>query len=62
MYYIRKFAETWAVHNNYTGKSRPLSDNEVKQLMLEFPNLRNFPGSKALTYFRNRITSIADLP
>lgn len=62
MYYIRKFAESWAVHNNYTGKSRLLNESEVQELLVEFPNLRDTSKSKSLTYFRNKIHSIADLP
>lgn len=63
MYYIRKSAEKWAVHNNYSGKSRPLDENEVQLILNEFPNLRNgLTQSKSVTYFRNRIKSIPDLP
>ncbi|MDW3647345.1 MAG: hypothetical protein R8P61_09790 [Bacteroidia bacterium] len=62
MYYIRKFAESWAVHNNYTGKSRLLNESEVQQILVEFPNLRDNTRSKSLTYFRNKINSIEDLP
>ncbi|GAB4415086.1 MAG: hypothetical protein OHK0039_23490 [Bacteroidia bacterium] len=63
MYYIRKSAEKWAVHNNATGKSRRLSDDEVQMILSEFPNLRTgLQGSSSLTYFRNRIKSIPDLP
>lgn len=63
MYYIRKIAENWAVHNNFTGKRRVLDENEVQQILAEFPNLKNsLKSSKAVTYFRNQIKSIADLP
>ncbi len=63
MYYIRKFSEHWAVHNNFTGKHRVLSDNEVEQILTEFPNLKNsLKSSKTVTYFRNKIKSINDLP
>ncbi|MEM6805485.1 MAG: hypothetical protein AAF696_29070 [Bacteroidota bacterium] len=62
MYYIRKFAESWAVHNNYTGKSRLLNESEVQQILVEFPNLKFNAKSKSLTYFRNKINSIEDLP
>jgi len=63
MYYIRKSAERWAVTNNFTGKSRPLNDDEVRQILNEFPNLKNgTERSSSLTFFRNRIKSISDLP
>lgn len=63
MYYIRKSAEHWAVHNNQTRKRRHLSEEEVQCLLQEFPNLKlhAYPNS-SVTYFRNRIRSIADLP
>jgi hypothetical protein len=63
MYYIRRSAENWAVHNNFTGKSRRLNDVEVQSILDEFPNLRNgLKTNRSLTYFRNQIRSIADLP
>ena len=63
MYYIRKFAGNWAVHNNFTGKKKMLNENEVHNLLTEFPNLRNaLQSSKAVTFFRNKINSISDLP
>lgn len=63
MYYIRKSSANWAVHNNFTGRSRQLNDEEVKLIVTEFPALRNgLSSSGSLTYFRNRIKSIADLP
>jgi len=63
MYYIRKSASKWAVHNNFTGKSRRLNDSEVQQIITEFPVLANSISAEgSLTYFRNRITSIPNLP
>lgn len=63
MYYIRKSSAKWAVHNNFTGRSRSLNDEEVRLLVSEFPVLRNgLSTNGSLTYFRNRIKSIADLP
>ncbi|MEM7510802.1 MAG: hypothetical protein AAF388_07705 [Bacteroidota bacterium] len=63
MYYIRKYADSWAIHNNQTRKSRMLSQNEVMKILDEFPNLRNGIGSHlATTFFRNKIRSISDLP
>ncbi|MDX2286338.1 MAG: hypothetical protein NW241_19365 [Bacteroidia bacterium] len=63
MYYIRKTSERWTVHNNATGKVRPLDEEEVRSLLNEFPNLQaHQPVSQSLTYFRNRIRSIGNLP
>ncbi len=63
MFYIRKSTDHWAIVNNRTGKRKLLSDLEIEKLLGEFPNLRLFGlQSQSLTYFRNRITSIADLP
>lgn len=62
MYYIRKYSERWAVHNNYNGKSRALTQNEVQQILNEFPNLQNAAKSQSVTFFRNRISSIGNLP
>ncbi len=63
MYYIRKSAQNWAVHNNVTGKRRELTDAEVHNLFQEFPNLKfNSFLSRTVTYFRIRIRSIPDLP
>ncbi len=59
MYYIRKSGGTWYIRNNTTGVGRQLTEDEVKELLLEFPNLRN---STTVTYFRNRVNSIANLP
>lgn len=59
MYYIRKNGDTWYIRNNLTGVGRQLTSEEVKDLLEEFPNLRN---STTVTYFRNRVTSIAKLP
>lgn len=63
MYYIRKSSSRWAVHNNFTGKSRQLDQDEVQLLVAEFPVLRNGLSSNgSMTYFRNRIKSIPNLP
>jgi hypothetical protein len=63
MYYIRKSSSKWAVHNNFTGRSRALNDDEIQLIISEFPVLRNGLSSNgSMTYFRNRIKSIVDLP
>lgn len=63
MYYIRKNSEKWAVHNSRTGTSRQLGDMEIQCILNEFPNLKMGPAnSKSLTFYRNRINSINNLP
>jgi len=59
MYYIRKSERGWMIRNNHTGQSKKLSDHEIEQILMEFPNLKN---SKTVTYFRNNIKSIHNLP
>jgi len=63
MYYIRKSSKHWAVHNNVTRKRRELSEEEVNCMLQEFPNLKlHADKSRCVTYFRNRIKSIPNLP
>lgn len=60
MYYIRKSPNKgWMIRNNNTGSSRALNADEVEQMLIEFPNLKN---SSTVTYFINKIKSITDLP
>lgn len=59
MYYIRKTSDRWYIRNNATGAIKELSETEVSSLLEEFPFLRM---SKTVTYFRNRVRSIPDLP
>jgi hypothetical protein len=39
MFFIRKYADCWAVHNDDTGESRPLTEQEQKDVQEEFPSL-----------------------
>jgi len=41
MYYIRKYADCWAIHNDDTGKSRPLTEKEVEVVRIEYPDLND---------------------
>jgi hypothetical protein len=59
MYYIRKTPTGWHIRNNATGAIKVLSEAEIEKVLTEFPNLRN---SKTVTYFRNRVQSISELP
>lgn len=59
MYCIRKDHSGWKIRNNATGLIKILTETEIDALLVEFPNLRD---SKTVTYFRNRVKSINDLP
>ena len=39
MYYIRKYCDGWAIHNDDNGCSRLLNDQEVEAVKREFPQL-----------------------
>lgn len=55
MYYIRKYADCWAIHDDDTGKSRPLTSEETKAVKDEFPELAD---KKTRSVFTDEITSI----
>jgi hypothetical protein len=41
MYYIKKYADCWAIHNDDNGKSRPLTEKEVTTVQEEYPTLKD---------------------
>jgi len=59
MYYIRKYANGWAIHNDDNGKSRLLNDQEVEAVKKEFPKLED---EKVITFFADQIKSIREKP
>ena len=60
MFYIRKYADCWAIHDDDTNASRPLSTDEVQSLTIEFPELAD---EFVRTVFADSITSVnSDLP
>jgi hypothetical protein len=59
MYRIRKSPEGWTIRNTVTGAVKLLNEPEVENLLNEFPHLRT---STTVTYFRNEVRSIQDLP
>lgn len=59
MYRIRKSTEGWFVRNTVTGVEKKLTEGEVENLLMEFPHLRE---SQTVTYFRNQVKSLPDLP
>ena len=55
MYYIRKYSDCWAIHNDDTGASRPLTEDEAEAVKHEFPSLTD---DKVRTVFADTIISI----
>ncbi|GEP97708.1 hypothetical protein [Chitinophaga cymbidii] len=56
MYYIRKYADCWAVHDDITGASRKLINDEKERLKNEFDSLRD---EKVLTIYSDCIRSLS---
>jgi len=59
MYYIKKYADCWAIHNDQTGASRVLNESEKVQLLQEFPLLAD---AKVRTIYADTISTIKDKP
>ena len=59
MYYIRKYADCWAVHNDNNGKSRPLTPQEEEMIKEAFKELAN---PQIRSFFTDYIHSLEDLP
>jgi hypothetical protein len=59
MYYIRKYSNGWAIHNDDNGEARLLSDQEVEAVKQEFPELEN---EKVRTVFADQVKSIQEKP
>ena len=53
---IRKYSDCWAIHDDDTGTSRPLSNEEVEIVKEEFPGLVD---DKVRTVFTDKIASIS---
>jgi len=59
MYYIRKYADCWAIHNDDTGASRKLTDQEVQLVTQELPQLAD---PKVRTVFVDQIHTVPEKP
>jgi hypothetical protein len=59
MYYIRKYADCWAIHNDDNGKSRPLSEKEVTTVQEEYPSLKD---PQTCTVYADEIRSLENKP
>ena len=54
MYYIKKYANGWAIHNDDNGASL-LNDQEVEAVKKEFPQLED---EKVRTVFTDEVKSV----
>lgn len=59
MYIVRKYADCWAIHNDDTGASRPLSKAEEEMVLQEFPALAE---EKLRSIFTDDVESIGQKP
>jgi len=59
MYYIRKYSNGVAIHNDETGRSRLLTESEVKAVKKEFPQLEE---ESVRTVFSDQVKSIKGKP
>lgn len=59
MYYIKKYEHCWAIHNDDTGNSRRLTDEEIIKLTVKFKQLLQ-PCLRTL--FIDQLESITDKP
>jgi hypothetical protein len=59
MYYIRKYSNGWAIHNDDNGGSRLLTLQEMEAVKKEFPQLED---QKVLTVFADEVKSIKEKP
>ncbi len=55
MYYIRKYSNGWAIHNDDNGCSRLLTSQEVEAVRKEFPQLED---EKVRTVFTDEVKSV----
>lgn len=59
MYYIRKYSNGWAIHNDDNGEARLLNEEEVEAVKKEIPQLED---EKVLTVFADEVKSIKGKP
>ena len=59
MFYIRKYSNGWAIHNDANGCSRLLTQQEVEAVKKEFSQLQK---AKVLTIFADQVKSIKGKP
>lgn len=59
MYYIKKYTNCWAIHNDDNNQSRALTPAEAETVQNELPTLKEV---STLTVYADRISSIQNKP
>ena len=59
MYYIRKYSNGWAIHNDDNGEARLLNEQEAEAVKKEFPQLED---ENVRTVFADKVKSIQEKP
>ncbi len=59
MYYIKKYSNCWAIHNDQNGCSRKLTLQEIELVKKELPELKN---PQVVTVYSDHIQSIKEKP
>jgi len=59
MFYIQKYVDGWAIHDDDTGESRKLTEKEVKAVQEEFPSLQD---AQVRSVFADEIRSVTLKP
>lgn len=59
MYYIRKYSNGWAIHNDDNGSSRLLTVDEMEAVKREFPDLEDH---KVITVYADEVKSVKEEP
>jgi hypothetical protein len=59
MYYIKKYADCWAIHNDDNGKSRRLTETEVQTVQEEYPSLKD---PKTCAIYADQIDRLENKP
>jgi hypothetical protein len=55
MYYIRKYSNGWAIHNDDNGEGRLLNEKEVEVVRQEFPELND---EQVVAVYADQVKSI----
>ena len=59
MYYIRKYSNGWAIHNDENGSSRLLTADEMEAVKREFPDLED---EKVRSLYADEVKSVREKP
>ncbi len=59
MYYIKKYADCWAIHNDDNGRSRRLTEQEIVTVKYAYPLLTD---PKVRTIYADKISCLEYTP